>query len=298
MKRGIFSALAAIACAACSSNSGSFAGDTSHVGETAITDSCTNCPEMVSVTGGSFQMGETIDYGYGPMDGPRHTVIVRPFAIAVHEVTRAQFARFVADSGYDPKPACNVYTEGNLEWHIDVTRTWSNPGFDQAEDHPVVCISWDDAQAYIGWLNSKSDGNYRLPAEAEWEYLASMGGLGVLDHNSANMGSDPCCGGRVLGADVWFYTAPVGSFSPDKFGLHDVRGNVWEWQADCFHPDYEDAPVDGRARTNDCMYPDQRAIRGGSYGDADFNYKPTFRLRGPRDQGYFTLGFRVAADLP
>ncbi len=255
-----------------------------------------DAPALVAIPGGTFDMGNTVDYGYGPMDGPRHAVTVAPFAIASHEVTRAQYARFVRETGYKAQPACNVYSEGNPEWHMDPSRSWENPGFPQADNHPVVCITWNDTQAYIGWLNRKSGKTYRLPSEAEWEYLAVKGGLGMPTHQTANMGREPCCGGRIEGRDIWMYTAPVGSYRADRFGLHDIRGNVWEWQGDCYHQDYEGAPLDGSARTTGCEFPAHSPVRGGSFGDAAYNYGPTFRLRGPKAEGYFTLGFRIASD--
>lgn len=257
--------------------------------------------DMVMISSATFEMGETIDYGYGEIDGPRHTVeIKRPFALAATEVTVGEFRQFVEDSGYVSQGKCNIYTD-EQSWHIDPERNWENPGFDQADDHPVVCVSWDDTQAYAAWISEKSGATYRLPSEAEWEYVATFGGIegddGLVDHNEANIGLVDCCGGKAEGRDVWIETAPVASFPPDRFGVHDMRGNVWEWQADCHQDNYEDAPVDGSART-ECDTPNKRSIRGGSYGDAGNYLSPRYRLPGPRDQGYFTVGFRVAQDIP
>lgn len=265
---------------------------------------CAECPRMVTIPAGEFQMGKTIDRGYGEMDGPTHKVtLARSFALATHEVTLGEFRAFAASSGYVSEGKCNVYDD-NTSWHIDPTRNWAKPGFPQEENHPVVCVSWRDANAYIGWLNARTGRQYRLPSEAEWEYVATSADLGnsrnggKVTHDLANIGKEECCGGKVEGADKWTWTAPVGSFAADRFGLHDLRGNVWEWQQDCYNVNFDGAPADGSPRTSNCSSPDWRVVRGGSYGDAGEFLEERFRLRGPEDQAYFTLGFRLARSLP
>lgn len=248
-------------------------------------------------------MGKTVNHGYGDIDGPTHPVtIAQPFELAMHEVTLGEFRAFVKDTGYVSREKCNVYEQGT-NWFIDKRRNWAAPGFPQEENHPAVCVSWRDARAYIDWLNRKTGQQYRLPSEAEWEYTASTANLGnasqggAITHDVANIGKLECCGGETGGRDVWIHTAPVGSFPADKFGIHDLRGNVWEWQDDCYHPDYQGAPVDGTSRTV-CPTPGYHVVRGGSYGDAGDFLSERFRLRGPEDQGYFTVGFRLARSLP
>ncbi len=256
-------------------------------------------PEMVSIPGGTFAMGATIDRGYGPIDGPTHEVAIAPFQLAAHEVTLGAFRTFAEETGYVSAGKCNVYDE-DTTWHINPERNWQTPGFAQEDDHPVLCVSWRDARAYIGWLNARTGKQYRLPSEAEWEYVATLADLGNarsggegVTHELANIGKVECCGGKAEGRDVWIETAPVGSFPADGLGLHDIRGNVWEWQADCYHENYVDAPADGSSRS-DCPTPGYHVIRGGSYGDAGEFLEERFRLRGPEDQGYFTVGFRLA----
>lgn len=261
---------------------------------------CSSVPDMAEVPAATFQMGGSIDYGYGEIDGPRHSVALSgPFALAKTEVTVQEFRAFIQDTNYVSERHCNVYTDDN-SWHIDPMRNWENPGFSQSENHPVVCVTWDDAQAYAKWLSNKTGKTFRLPSEAEWEYVASSGKIegidGEVDHNEANIGLVDCCGGKVQGRDIWMETAPVGSFPADKYGIYDIRGNVWEWQADCHQDNYDDAPVDGSARTT-CDTPDKRVIRGGSYGDAGDYLSPRYRLPGPKSQGYFTVGFRLAYDI-
>lgn len=247
-------------------------------------------------------MGRTVNYGYGDMDGPTHTVIIaQPFALASREVTLGEYRAFIRDSGYVPGRKCNVYKK-DAKWFIDADRSWADPGFAQAEDHPVVCVSWRDTQAYIKWLNGKTGRAYRLPSEAEWEYVATIADLGdsrrggAVTHEIANVGKVECCGGETGGRDVWLHTAPVGSFPADKFGLHDVRGNVWEWQSDCYEADYRDAPVNGSPRAS-CSSTGYRVVRGASYGDGGQYLSERLRLRGTEDEGYFTTGFRLAQTL-
>ncbi|MBS0496632.1 MAG: formylglycine-generating enzyme family protein [Proteobacteria bacterium] len=162
---------------------------------------------------------------------------------------------------------------------------------------PVIDVSFDDAQAYVQWLSKQTGRKYRLPTEAEWEYAARAftqiryywgGNIGKNNANCQNCGSQ------------WDYrqTAPVGSFKPNAFGLHDTAGNVREWVQDCWHQSYHSAPNDGSAwldRNNgDCRY---RVVRGGSWIDGPLNLRPAFRTRINIDATYDILGFRIARDF-
>lgn len=236
---------------------------------------------MVVVPTGNFLMGDG-----APPDAaderPAHDVrIAVPFAAGTYEVTVGEFARFVAATGHDAGDACNLLVDG--EWRLMVGQSWREPGFPQGDDHPVACVSWQDAVAYIAWLSAQAGAPYRLLSEAEWEYVARAGG----DELRAN-----------YRPGEWEHTAPAGSVGPDQLGLHDVRGNVWEWLADCYHDSYEGAPADGSARAANCSHPDRRALRGGSWNDGPELLRAGYRLRGPAEGRYFTLGFRVARSLP
>jgi formylglycine-generating enzyme required for sulfatase activity len=258
--------------------------------------------QLVTIPAGSYVMGKTVNYGYGDMDGPSHTITLsQPFAMGLREVTLGEYRAFIRESGYAPARKCNVY-KADAKWFIDPKRSWDAPGFAQAEDHPVVCVSWRDAQAYIKWLNAKTGQTYRLPTEAEWEYVATIADLGdvrgggAVTHEIANIGKVECCGGETGGRDTWVHTAPVGSFPADRFGLHDIRGNVWEWQSDCYDQDYHDAPMNGSSR-DVCPAMGYHVVRGASYGDGGEYLSERLRLRGTEDEGYFTVGFRVAQTL-
>jgi len=273
---------------------------------------CADCPEMVVIPAGSFRMGNL--EGRPPDDRERppwlrvddefpvHPVVfARPFALGRTPVTIAQYAAFVAATGHGAATDCASFTADGL-----VTRdgaSWRTPPFPQAADHPVTCVSWEDARAYADWLARRTGLGYRLPSEAEWEYAARAGaetpypGGTEIDPDSANFGLGPR-GGRVAGADRWAYTSPVGSFPANAFGLADMQGNVLEWLADCHAPSYDGAPIDGQPRTarsgGDCRY---AMLRGGSWSSAAFVLRLSNRDANARDARLDQYGIRVARDL-
>lgn len=266
---------------------------------------CALCPEMAAIAPDAFVMG--VDEPGGPgdeFDGPARRVrIAQPFAVSRYEVTVGEFRRFAEETAHPENGGCQVY-EVDAWWFPDPSRSWRDPGFPQGDDHPVVCVSWSDAKAYIDWLNGRSGLTFRLLSEAEWEYLAATGALAgradaaAVSHDSANIGQETCCGPVRQGRDRWLQTAPVGSFPADRHGLHDIRGNVWEWQEDCFHINYIGAPTDSRPRLTNCTDASRRMVRGGSWGDGGELLAATYRLRAAVDKAYFTLGFRLARTLP
>jgi hypothetical protein len=131
---------------------------------------CADCPEMVVLPGGTFQMGSND----GKSDEkPVHSVNVKGFAIGKYEVTRGQFAAFVAASGHNAGNSCWVFTRN--DWRDTPERNWRNPGFTQTDKDPVACVNWEDAQAYVKWVSQKSGKQYRLPSESEWEYACRAG---------------------------------------------------------------------------------------------------------------------------
>jgi len=142
---------------------------------------CPNCPSMVKVPPGTFLMGssaaETTREGFDDKsmgyEHPQHTVkIAREFALGQYTVTRGEFADFVRETGHDPS-GCFVYMRE--KWVLFQNRSWRTPGFIQSDQHPVVCVSHEDAQRYVQWLSAKTGKSYRLPTEAEWEYAARAG---------------------------------------------------------------------------------------------------------------------------
>lgn len=133
------------------------------------------CPWLIPLNMGSFVMGSPHDEaGRGEDESPRHHVVIAyRFAVSETEITREQFSAFVKATGYRIPSGCNVLN--GEHWQFDKLRDWEHPGFDQSDEHPVVCINWHDAQAYASWLSRETGHVYRLLSEAEWEFAARAG---------------------------------------------------------------------------------------------------------------------------
>jgi formylglycine-generating enzyme required for sulfatase activity len=271
---------------------------------------CDKCPELVVVPAGSFTMGSpSTETGRESAESPQHLVtLARPFAVARFEVTIDQFAEFVRDSGYEPASKCWANQRG--KWELRTDRSWRSPGYAQAGSHPVACIGWDDAKAYATWLSRKTGKTYRLLTEAEWEYAARAGTTTRFyfgDNESAvcgyGNGADQSVKRTVPGASGWqvapcndgfAYTAPVGSFAPNGFGLYDMHGNVWEWIEDCGNGNYIGAPADGSAwMSGDCG---SRILRGGAWPMNPSLLRLAYRYKANGDPGD-AAGIRIARTL-
>ena len=278
---------------------------------------CENCPEMVVVPAGSFTMGSPEnEKGRDKKDdkdeSPQHVVtIAKPFAVDKFDVTKAQFAAFVAETKYDAGSNCYAYE--NNKWVEKRGRSWRDPGFTQDGTHPAVCLNWDDATAYVDWLARKTGKPYRLLTEAEWEY-AARGRTAPGSHPRFWFGDDEkdlCRNGN--GADQtgrdrfkwtdgfapcrdgYATTSPVGSFAANAFGLYDMLGNAWQWTADCYHDSYQGAPADGSAWTiGDCS---RRVVRGGSWIDDPRILRAAIRGWLTTEDRNGDLGFRVGRTL-
>ena len=264
---------------------------------------CDTCPKMVAVPPGTFLMGspasekERFDF-----EGPQYQVTIsNPFAVGKYEVTREQFEKFVEATGHDASSSgCYAYRE-NDGWQLRKQRSWRKPGFGQNKDHPVECVNWDDAQAYVQWLSKETGQGYRLLTESEWEYVARAGTSGPF-HFGSTISTDQANydGNYIYGSGPkGIYrgnTVSVGSFPANRFGLHDVHGNVWEWVEDCWHENYGGAPLDGGAWVTggDCGF---RMLRGGSWSNYPWNLRSAFRLRNETGVRDSTVGFRVARTL-
>jgi formylglycine-generating enzyme required for sulfatase activity len=190
--------------------------------------------------------------------------------------------------------------------------SWSAPGFAQNENHPVACVSWEDADSYAQWLGTKTGNTYRLLTEAEWEYAARGGSAARFSFGDEAAGICEYGNGADQTAGIAFpdwtvapcrdgfpYTAPAGTFKPNPFGLYDMHGNLWEWVADCQsdslrHLSSPDAA--GGARPA-CTADTPRVLRGGSWSDPPERLRSAARIAGPPTTHDQIVGFRIGRSL-
>ncbi|HZT02872.1 MAG TPA: SUMF1/EgtB/PvdO family nonheme iron enzyme [Steroidobacteraceae bacterium] len=278
---------------------------------------CPDCPQMVVVPAGRFTMGSSAaekswaaahgtTLGSVADEAPQHEVSVPSFAIGKYDVTRGEYAAFVRETGHPAGDGCGA---DSYSWRKRPELSWENPGFRQTDRDPVVCVSWQDANGYIAWLNGKlrrsssasNTGPYRLPSESEWEYAARAG-----TQTRFWWGDDDA----ATPDHAWYKenaggtTHPVGMKAANAFGLYDAVGNVWQWTADCYAGSYSGAPASGRANetgvidprpkgTHVCM----RVDRGGSWFFGPWALRSATRERNPVDFRDTYMGFRVARTL-
>ena len=246
---------------------------------------CAHCSLMTTIPAGRFRMGSPYDEP-GRQDNealPHRIAIARPFALGVYDVTRADYARFVEATGYaPPNPRC--------DWRRP---TFRGASLDQTPDEPVVCVSWSDANAYVRWLSAKAGHAYRLPTEAEWEYAARAGSTTARpwgpDADPQRANTAIAEGGEVSDAKRrWHYTSPVGSFPPNRFGLFDMLGNVWQWTADC------GTAGDAAGPHEPCRY---HVVRGGGWFHPPAMARSAARAVDETDLRVTDIGFRLARSL-
>jgi sulfatase modifying factor 1 len=267
---------------------------------------CPTCPALTIVPAGRFKQGSNhADGNSATFEKPPHWVLIgRPFAISTSAVTVDEFRPFIAATGRDMR-GCDMYED---RWRIRPDANWENPGFVQTGSHPVTCVSWDDAKAYAGWLSRTTGHTYRLPSAAEWEYAARAGGEAVRPWNPD--GSGACASANVADQraarrypgwtvfpcdDGYVYTAPVGSFKANSFGLNDMLGNVFQWTDDCWHADYTGVPTDGSSRTyGDCS---ERELRGGSWFTTPEFVRASYRNHFGVNYRTSSVGIRLIRDI-
>jgi formylglycine-generating enzyme required for sulfatase activity len=233
-------------------------------------DCASECPEMIIIPAGTFLMGSRQAF-----EQPQHKVVIAaPFAISEFETTFAEW------------DACAAH--GDCDSHIE------DGSFGRGRQ-PVINVTWNDAERYVAWLAKITGKPYRLPSEAEYEYAARAGTQTLypwgdaLGKNNANCNG---CGSR------WddLQTAPVGSFAPNRFGLYDMAGNVYEWLEDCLHAGYGDAPANGSPWIADGSC-NGRMIRGGSWADDPSDLRSASRTWSAATIRRNFIGFRVARSL-
>jgi formylglycine-generating enzyme required for sulfatase activity len=233
------------------------------------------CPLMVVVPAGRFVMGSPEgEEDRSEPEGPQHEVtIAKPFAVGKTEVTFAEWDTCVIAG------ACQKVSDNS--WGRD--------------DRPVINVSWHEAQQYVAWLSHITGKEYRLLSEAEWEYAARAGTTTRYSWGNDVSEGNANCSGCVSRWDGK-QTAPVGSFKPNAFGLHDLHGNVWEWVEDLWHDSYTAAPTDGSpwVKHGD---PSMRVVRGGAWGSGPMYLRSASRLGFSTDIRNNYFGFRLARTL-
>ena len=273
--------------------------------------------EFVWVPGGSFEMGDL--FGDGAEDEKHiRTVRLDGFWLGKCEVTNNEFKQFIDETGYETTAekegtGGGISNYGEADWAYMKGINWRHPIYPADEikdkmDHPVVQVSWDDAQAFVKWLSNKTGKKYHLPSEAEWEYAARSGGKKV---KYAWGDKDPYVNGKKAGNiadesfkkvygnatiwegydDVYVYTSPVGEYAPNDIGLYDMSGNVWEWCEDVYIDDYSKVGTDKPIYKGSGS---RRVNRGGSWRGTPMNLRASFRDDLTPAYGSRDLGFRLA----
>jgi formylglycine-generating enzyme required for sulfatase activity len=269
-------------------------------------------PEMIVIPAGTALLGAGAHDAFRNADElpERRITISEPFAVSRYEITRDQYEAFVRATSQPVGGDCLTDRRKRGDWQLDANTTFRDPGFAQDGNHPVACVSWDEAKAYVAWLNTQTSGGYRLLTEVEWEYVARGGATENLVYPWGNDAAAGCPFANVFdqtimtkyaGVDTTGYkvfdpmpcadgvlnTSAVGSLQPNAFGLYDIIGNVAEWIEDCYS-----ATRDLSAGT--C---ERRFIKGGSWGSLAHNVRIAERIPyAPRHRDD-SIGIRVARTL-
>lgn len=236
--------------------------------KTAPIRDCSDCPELVAIPPGSFQMGSNDLYEF---EKPVHPVAVRSFYLGMREVSLEEWDRCVNEGGCNYRPDDRGLGRGK---------------------RPVTDIHWNDANAYLAWLSAKTGKRYRLPSESEWEYAARAGTTTTYPWGQTVEKDRANC----LGCNDQPRRSAVasGQFPPNAFGLYDMAGNAAEWVADCWSENYRSAPRDGSAYVvPGCR---ERVLRGGSFNNDPRYLRSAARFKYEADVRFYTNGFRVARE--
>jgi formylglycine-generating enzyme required for sulfatase activity len=285
-----------------------------------LTRDCEHCPEMLVIPAGTAIVGAGADDKFRNADElPERTFTIRePFAVSRYEITREQYEAFVHATDRAVGGDCLTDRRKRGDWQYDAATTFRDPGFEQGKDHPVACVNWDEAQAYIAWLNTQTRGGYRLLTEVEWEYVARGGAAPNLVYPWGNDSAQGCPFANVFdrtalqtyhGMDTSGYkvydpmdctdgqlnTSPVGSLDPNAFGVHDIIGNVAEWVEDCYSATRDRLSESGVAPAESTC--EKRVAKGGSWGSLAHNVRIAERLPYPVTHRDDSIGIRVARTL-
>ena len=251
---------------------------------------------LVRIDPGTFIMGSEhnyVDQYKWTYELPAHEVAINHgFYMGTTEVTLEQFVFFVADTGYvtdAEKQGWIFNADREKGWHDVICQDWRFPGFVQTDDEPVTHIGWYDAIAFCQWLSGKTGRDVRLPAEAEWEYACRAGTTGDYAGSLGEMG---WC---MWTTDTLIRAHPVAQKKPNRWGLYDMHGNVWEWVQDTWHAGDDGAPTDGSAWLDSTDRFNHGVVRGGSFYNPPWLLRSYIRMRTPRGcRVHFNNGFRIA----
>jgi formylglycine-generating enzyme required for sulfatase activity len=245
-------------------------------------------------------------------EGPvRKVVFKKPFAVGRYSVARDEFMAFVSATGYRYGQTCHAELEN--KW-VDVTNASfrAPPGFSQDGRHPAVCISWEEAEAYVKWLSQHTQRSYRLLTEAEREYVTRAGtstsywwgdsaAPAYANYDTRERAVTPTVVAAMPQVRTDAMEPPAGgtkavnSFRENPWGFFNVHGNVGEWVKDCWNATYAEVPTDGSAAaTGDCA---RRVVRGGAWSYWPEDIRAAYREAASANDRYFHIGFRVARDL-
>jgi formylglycine-generating enzyme required for sulfatase activity len=281
---------------------------------------CPVCPELALAPPGNFLMGsapDAVELDVATGETPAIAIaFTRPFHVSRREITVAEFRRYVEATGAEPASGCRVWLGG--QWVLERDRSWRDPGFalPPQDAEPVVCVNWEDARGYAEWLSKVGGRRYRLPSEAEWEYVARGGTSfprfwGERDSHEGVALSLACDFANIYDSsavDAYHFPwpnarcsdrvaalAPVGQYKPNAFGVFDIIGNVREWVMDCYTASYAGRPEDARAWTwqGGC---ELKGVRGGSWASRPRDARAPARGAEPAALRQSDLGFRVVRD--
>lgn len=271
-------------------------------------------PRMVDVEGGCFQMGSPSTEETRDNDERQHRVCVKDYRLGEQEVTVKEFRKFVEATGYRTDAERNAWghigcwaldVQDDEQWNYRDWANWRKPHKyeETKEDHPVTCVSWNDARAYVDWLSRKSGASVRLPTEAEWEYAARAGTSSTrfwgnnADETACRFASVADVGHQWTSGfpcdDGYEWVAPVGKHQPNPWGVYDIFGNVLEWTCSDYDPEY--SGNEQKCTKGDGEVP--RALRGGSWYSGPSAVRAAYRDRNYSGTRYNFLGFRIAEDL-
>jgi len=271
--------------------------------------------KMVLIPPGKFRMGSSVNERVFEDDEKpsREVTISKAFYLGMYEVSRGEFRRFVDEEQYQTEAEADG--TGSDHWdkvkevfRKDKSIIWKNAGFEQTDDHPVVNVSWNDAQAFCRWASRRTGRTVVLPSEAEWEYACRAGtttrfSFGDDAELLASNANSPDATAKeefpewktIMGDDGYAYTAPIGTFKPNAFGLYDMHGNVYEWCHDWYGP-YQGLPLKNPLRDVK-QTANHRVMRGGSWRLSPLFCRSAVRLYYAPDGRSYTIGFRVCIRL-